>query len=129
MIRQTTFIVRGVYLRRSKAYGCAGLAALLLCASVQPAFAGPATEWRYCYAGSEQGRRFYVSQPFPTSGSLDAIERQWIAWLGRQAVRYETAACPRGADRAAIEASIASAVRYNASLGRNAIELDWQSVP
>lgn len=105
------------------------VALVLLGASHRPVFAGPSAEWRYCYAGSEQSRRFYVSQPFSSSGSLDAVERQWIARLGRQAVRYETTGCPRGADRAAVEVSIASAARYNAGLGRSMVELDWQSVP
>ena len=108
--------------------GLALFAVLLVCASVRPASAA-AAEWRYCYAGSEQGRRFYVSQPFSTSGSLDAVERQWTVWLGRQAVRYETTGCPRGPDRAAVEAAVRSASRYNASQGRSTIELDWQSTP
>ena len=102
---------------------------VLLGASDRPAFAGPSAEWRYCYAGSEQTRRFYVSQPFSSSGSLDVVERRWIAKLSRQAVRYETTGCPRGADRAAVEASIASAARYNAGLGHSMVELDWQFVP
>lgn len=105
------------------------VALVLLGASDRPAFAGPSAEWRYCYAGSEQSRRFYVSQPFSSSGSLDAVERQWIAWLARQAVRYETTGCPRGVDRAAVEASIASAARYSAGLGRSTVELDWQPGP
>lgn len=105
------------------------VALVLLGVSHRPALAGPSAEWRYCYAGSEQSRRFYVSQPFSSSGSLDAVERQWVAWLSRQAVRYETTGCPRGANRAAVEASIASASRYNAGLGRGMVELDWQSAP
>lgn len=115
--------------RRTAARSLATLAALLLWTSARPAFAGPSAEWRYCYAGSEQSRRFYVSQPFSSPGSPDAVERQWIAWLGRQPVRYETTGCPRGADRAAVEASIASAARYNAGQGRGTVELDWQSGP
>lgn len=117
---------------RGKCLGGRGLAlfaVLLFCASAWPASVGAAAEWRYCYAGSEQGRRFYVSQPFSTTGSLDAVERQWAVWLGRQAVRYETAGCPRGPDRTAVETAVRSASRYNASLGRSTIELDWQSTP
>ena len=102
---------------------------ILLCATACPASAGPAAEWRFCYAGHEQGRRFYISQPFLTTGSLESIERQWVTWLGRQAVRSETTGCPRGPDRPGVEAFIKSAVRYNAGLGRNAVELDWQPAP
>lgn len=115
--------------KRSEARSHAMLAIFLIWISVWPAFAGPSGEWRYCYAGSEQSRRFYVSQPFPSSGSPDAVERQWVAWLSRQVVRYETTGCPRGTDRAAVAASIASAARYNAGLGRSTVELDWQFVP
>lgn len=114
--------------KRLDGRGLALFAVLLACASARPVSAAEA-EWRYCYAGSEQGRRFYVSQPFSTSGSLDAVERQWIVWLGRQAVRYETTGCPREPDRAAVETAIRSASRYNASQGRRTIELDWQSTP
>jgi len=107
--------------------GLATAALLLLCMGARAAFAGPVADWRYCYAGSDQTRRFYISRPFAASGPLDTVERQWIAWLGQQAVRYETIGCPMGPDRAAVEASITSAVRYNATQGRSAVELDWRS--
>lgn len=124
MPRSPTRFIGGV---ASGGRGLVLVALVLLGASDWPAFAGPSAEWCYCYAGSEQSRRLYVSQPFSSSGFLDAVERRWVAWLGRQAVRYETTGCPRGADRAAVEASIASATRYNAGLGRSTVELDWQS--
>ncbi|MGO4404663.1 hypothetical protein AB4Z10_10395 [Bosea sp. RAF48] len=107
----------------------ATIALFLLCALVQPALPASAADWRFCYAGSGNDRRFYVSQPFPAGGSLDVIERQWGVWLRRQALRYETTGCPRGADRAAVEASLRSAIRYNAGQGRSAVELDWQPAP
>lgn len=103
--------------------GLARLVLFLLCASALPA---SAAEWRYCYAGSAQEHRFYVSRSFPADAPIDAIEQQWVAWLTRQALRYETTGCPRGADRAAVEASVRSAIRYNAGQGRHAAELDWQ---
>lgn len=105
------------------------LALVLMHAWALPALAGPAAGWRFCYAGSERDRRFYVSQPFPTAQPLEAIERQWTVWLGRQALRYETAGCPRGADPSEVDASVRSAIHYNAGQGRNAVELDWKPVP
>lgn len=114
---------------RTAGCGLATLALLLLCAPARPALAAAAGEWRFCYAGSDQDRRFYLSHPFPAAGSMEAIERQWVAWLGRQALRYETTGCPRGANRAAVELSAKSAVRYNAGLGRSAVEFDWQPTP
>lgn len=107
----------------------ARLVLLLLCASAWPARSASAADWRYCYAGSDREHRFYVSRPFSAGASVDAIEQQWIAWLVRQAVRYETTGCPRGADRAAVEASLGSAIRYNAGQGRHASELDWRPTP
>ena len=80
-----------------------------------------------CGLGPEH--RFYVSRPFRPVRPWTAIEQPWIAWLARQAVRYETTGCPRGADRAAVEASLGSAIRYNAGQGRRASELDWQPTP
>jgi len=73
-----------------------------------------ASDWRYCYAGSMQDHRFYVSPPFPAASAIDRIEEQWLAWLGRQALRYETTACPRGDDRSAVEDAVNAAIRYNA---------------
>lgn len=116
-------------LREGGGHRLARLALLLLCVSARPAPAASAADWRYCYAGSDREHRFYVSRPFPAGASVDAVEQQWVAWLARQALRYETTGCPRGADRAAIEASLGSAIRYNARQGRHASELDWQPTP
>ena len=101
-------------------------ALFLLCASAQPMLPASAADWRFCYAGSEHDHRFYVSQPFPAAGPMEITERQWMVWLGGQGLRYETTGCPRGADAAEIEASIKSAIRYNAGQGQNAVELDWK---
>lgn len=60
---------------------------------------------------------------------LDTVEQLWITWLGRQTLRYETTGCPRGADRAAVETSLKSAIRYNTGQGRGPVELDWQPTP
>ncbi|MDX3805820.1 hypothetical protein ACXIUS_07125 [Bosea thiooxidans] len=114
---------------RTGGCGLATLAVLLLCPLARAALAAPAGDWRFCYAGSDQDRRFYLSHPFPAAQSMEAIERQWVVWLGRQALRYETTGCPRGADRAAVELSMKSAVRHNAGLGRSTVELDWQPAP
>lgn len=105
-------------------WGAIGLAALLL--SARPA---SASDWRYCYAGSDQDHHFYISPPFPAAGSMDVIETQWLAWLSRQALRYETTACPRGDDRLAVEDAVNSAIRYNAGHGRSAVKLDWKPAP
>ncbi|WP_293810749.1 hypothetical protein [uncultured Bosea sp.] len=100
--------------------------ALLLVLVAQPlSQAARATDWRYCYAGSDADRRFYASQPFATSKPLEAIERQWFLWLGRQGIRFETTACPRGSDRTAIEDSMRSAARYNQGFGKRTVDLDW----
>lgn len=104
-------------------------ALLLMYAPALPALAGPAAGWRFCYAGSEQDRHFYVSQPFPTTEPLETLERKWVVWLGRQALRYDTTGCPRGADPSEVEASVKSAIRYNARQGRSAVELDWKPAP
>lgn len=104
----------------------AALVLVLLWVSVRPALPGPAVDWRFCYAGSERDRRFYLSQPFPSATPMEAIEQQWLVWLSLQALQYETTGCPRGAERAAIEDSIAAAIRYNARQGRSAVKLDWK---
>lgn len=121
--------LRAKQLREGGGHRLARLVLLLLCASARPALPASAVDWRYCYAGSDREHRFYVSRPFPGNASVDAVEQQWIAWLARQALRYETTGCPRGADRAAVEASLGSAIRYNAGQGRHASELDWQPTP
>ncbi len=121
--------IRAKRLREGGLHRLARLALLLLCLSARPALPASAADWRYCYAGSDREHRFYVSRPFPTGTSVDAIEQQWIAWLARQALRYETTGCPRGADSAAVEAALGSAIRYNARQGRHASELDWQPTP
>uniref|UniRef100_A0A9E7ZU52 Uncharacterized protein n=1 Tax=Bosea sp. NBC_00436 TaxID=2969620 RepID=A0A9E7ZU52_9HYPH len=99
---------------------------MLLVLAAQPVSqAARAGDWRYCYAGSDADRRFYVSQPFAASKPMEAIERQWLMWLGRQGIRFETTGCPRGRDRAAIEDSVRSAARYNQGLGRRTLDQDW----
>ena len=105
------------------------IALLLVLAAQSVSQTARAGDWRYCYAGSDADRRFYVSQPFAASKPMEAIERQWLTWLGRQGIRFETTGCPRGGDRAAIEDSVRSAARYNQGLGRRAVDQDWVPEP
>ncbi|WP_293800072.1 hypothetical protein [uncultured Bosea sp.] len=101
------------------------IALLLVLAAQSVSQAARAADWRYCYAGSDADRRFYVSQPFAASKPMETIERQWLTWLGRQGIRFETTGCPRGRDRATIEDSVRSAARYNQGLGRRTLDQDW----
>ena len=105
----------------------AARAVFVLLAILLPSQAAWAADWRYCYAGSDREQRLYLSQPFQTARSLDALERAWEGWLTQQGLPHESTGCPRSSDRPGIEETIQAAIRYNRTVGRSAVELNWRA--
>lgn len=99
------------------------LTAVLVAAAFAPGRADE--QWRYCVAQDEEGHRFFITEAFPTSTAIDALERSFNAWLDRSGEAHRWGICPRSDNAFDAAADVESAVRYNRKQGFVQQPVNW----
>lgn len=87
--------------------------------------AAAAAEWRYCLAPSPAQHTVYMSSPFATDESMEAVEAAFGRALDRAALPHDSVQCPRG-NAQSIAAMKQQAVQYNQASGNKVVPLNWR---
>ncbi len=101
------------------------LALPLLLATLLPAPAAQASDWRYCLARIPAAHQLVLSRAGQTASSIDDVERAFSHVLERAGITHDAVLCPRGADQASIDAAIAQAIAYNRLEHFTPVTIDW----
>ena len=99
-----------------------GLGMILNSAAIAPA---TAAEWRFCIAPANQEHKIYMTPPFSTATTMEAMESGFHEVLERTGRRHDSVQCPTGPDEQAVRAMRRHADDFNRQLGRDVITVDW----
>lgn len=88
-----------------------------------------AGDWRYCVAQDEADGRFYLSEAFPTEKPIDALERDFNAFLDKAGLPHGWGICPRAENAFDAAADVAHAARYNRLMGLDQRPIAWPDQP
>jgi len=87
--------------------------------------AAHAAEWRYCIAPAPAQHTIYMSSPFASDESMEALEAAFGRALDRAALQHDSVQCPRG-NAQSIAAMKLQAVQYNQASGNKVVQLNWR---
>jgi hypothetical protein len=87
-----------------------------------------AADWRFCVAPSNREHEVYMTNPFPTSSSMESLERDFDQLLDRWGRSHDSVQCPTGADEQAVRAMSAHAQAFNQQMGKIVVLIDWKPV-
>jgi hypothetical protein len=85
-----------------------------------------AAEWRFCVAPSGQEHRVYLTAPFLTSSSMEAMENGFRQVLEHSGRRHDGVQCPTGPNEQAVRVMRQHADDFNRQLGNDVVPLDWK---
>jgi hypothetical protein len=109
-----------------KIWQFAGAALIFSVAGSQSA---TAAEWRFCIAPSNQEHRIYMTAPFLTATSMEAMESGFHQILDRSGFRHDSVQCPTGANEQAVRAMRQHADDFNRQMGTEVVPIDWKPAP
>lgn len=83
-------------------------------------------DWRYCLATSNEAKKVYFSDPFPTDAPLNALEGSFGQMLKQSDIGYGQVQCPRAASEGEIVEMRSEAINFNKDFfSRTPVELHW----
>jgi hypothetical protein len=85
-----------------------------------------AAEWRFCIAPANQEHRIYMTAPFLTATSMEAMETGFHLVLERAGRRHDSVQCPTGATEQAVRAMRQHADDFNHQMGNEVVTIDWK---
>lgn len=100
------------------------LAAVVAVALILSQSGVSASDWSYCVAPSEEGKRIYISAVFPVHGSQ--AEASFRAELSRRNLSTDVAECAIADNEAAAVIMRQYAIDINRQWGRRVIETQWR---
>jgi hypothetical protein len=85
-----------------------------------------AAEWQYCLAPSNNEHKIYFSGAFATNAGPGNADSSFERALLQARLPHDEVQCPRADDEDSIIGMMKDAVKYNQSVGRKVIYMQWE---